>query len=146
MHACVLSHFSGIQFCATLWTVACQAPLSVGFSRQEYWSGLPCPPPPADIPDPGIKPTSLMSPELAGRFFTTAATAAKSLQSCLTLCNPMGYSPPAFSVPGVLQARILEWVTMLSSRGSSQPRDGTHDSYVSCIGRQVLYSASPGKP
>ena len=112
MHACVLSHFSGIQFCATLWTVACQAPLSVGFSRQEYWSGLPCPPPPADIPDPGIKPTSLMSPELAGRFFTTAATAAKSLQSCLTLCDPIDGSPPGSTVPGILQARTLEWVAI----------------------------------
>ena len=47
------------------------APLSMGFSRQEHWSGLPCPPA-GDLPDPGIKPTSLMSPELAGRFFTTS--------------------------------------------------------------------------
>ena len=46
---------------ATLWTVAHQAPLSVGFSRQEYWSGLPCPPP-GDIPNPGMEPASLMSP------------------------------------------------------------------------------------
>ena len=45
----------------------------MGFSRQEYWSGLPCPPP-VDLPDPGIKPTFLMSPALAGRFFTTTAT------------------------------------------------------------------------
>ena len=54
-------------------TAACQAPLSMGFSRQEYWSGLPCPPP-GDLPDPGIKPASLMSPALAGEFFTTSAT------------------------------------------------------------------------
>ena len=51
-------------------TVACQAPLSMGFSRQEYWTGLPCPPS-GDLPDPGIKPTSLLSLALAGRFFTT---------------------------------------------------------------------------
>ena len=50
-----------------------QAPLSMGFSRQEYWSGLPCPPP-GDLPDPGIKPVSLRSPALAGGFFTTSAT------------------------------------------------------------------------
>ena len=50
----------------TPWTVALQAPLSMGFSRPEYWSGLPCPPP-GDLPDPGIKPGS---PVLAGRFFT----------------------------------------------------------------------------
>ena len=73
MCSCVLSHFSHVQLFATTWTVACQAPLSVGFSRQEYWSGLPYPPP-GDLPDPGIKPTSLMSPALAGGFFTTRAT------------------------------------------------------------------------
>ena len=58
---------------ATLWTAARQAPLSMGFSRQEYWSGLPCPPP-GNLPDPVIKPTSLMSPVLAGGFFTTSTT------------------------------------------------------------------------
>ena len=55
----------------TPWTVAHQAPLSMGFSRQEYWSGLPCPPP-GHLPDPGIEPVSLMSPALAGEFFTTS--------------------------------------------------------------------------
>ena len=54
-------------------TVACQAPLSMGFSRQEYWSGLPCPLP-GDLPDPGIKSMSLMSPALAGGFFSTSTT------------------------------------------------------------------------
>ena len=73
MHACVLSHFSRVQLFATLWTVAHQDPLSMGFSRQEYWSGLPCPPP-GDLPDPGIKPASFMSPALAGGFFTTNFT------------------------------------------------------------------------
>ena len=53
---------------ATLCTVALQAPLSMGFSRQEHWSGLPCPPP-GDLPNPGIKPTTLTSPTLAGGFF-----------------------------------------------------------------------------
>ena len=60
--------------CSTLCDpVACQAPLCMGFSRQEYWSGLPYPHP-KDLPDPGIEPMSLMSPALAGRFFTTSAT------------------------------------------------------------------------
>ena len=54
---CVLTHFSHVQLCATPWTVARQAPLSMGFSRREYWSGLPFPPP-GDRPDPGIKPVS----------------------------------------------------------------------------------------
>ena len=62
-----------VQLFVTPWTVACQAPLSMGFSRQEYWSGLPCPPP-GDLPDPGIKPASFISPALAGGFFTTSAT------------------------------------------------------------------------
>ena len=65
--ACVLSCFSCIRFCATLRTIACQAPLSMGFSRQEYWSGLPCPPP-GDLPDPRIEPVSLMSPALVSMF------------------------------------------------------------------------------
>ena len=56
----VLSHLSCVPLFATLWTVAHQAPLSMGFSRQEYWSGLPCPPP-GNLPDPGIKPVSLRS-------------------------------------------------------------------------------------
>ena len=69
----VLNRFSHVRLFATLWTVAHQAPLSMRFSRQEYWNGLPCPFP-GDLPDPGIKPTSRMSPALAGRFFTTSAT------------------------------------------------------------------------
>ena len=73
MHVCLLSGFSHIRFCASLWTVACQAPLSMGFSRQEYWSGLPCPPP-GDLPNSGIKPASLMSPALVGGLFTTSTT------------------------------------------------------------------------
>ena len=69
----MLSCFSHVQLLETLWTVAHQAPLSMGFSRQEYWSGLPWPPP-GDLPNPGIEPTTLISPALAGGFFTTSAT------------------------------------------------------------------------
>ena len=68
MHTLVLSHFSHIRIFANLQTVACQAPLFMGFSRQENWSGLPCPPQ-RDLPDPGIEPTSPASPALIGRFF-----------------------------------------------------------------------------
>ena len=70
---CMLSHFNHVQLFVTLWTVACHDPLSMGCSRQEYRSGLPCPPP-GDLPDTGIKPTSLKSPALASRFLTTSAT------------------------------------------------------------------------
>ena len=63
---------------------------------------------------------------------------AKLLQLCLTFCNPTDCNPPGSSVHGISQARILEWVAMPTSRGSPRPRDSSHVSYVSCIGRWVL--------
>ena len=91
-------------------TVAPQAPLSMGFSRQEYWSGLSFPSP-GDLPDPGIEPTS---PAFAGKFFTTVPLEKALLdtynqsrgsvqfssvtQSCLTLCDPMNRSTPGLPV------------------------------------------------
>ena len=71
--AYMLSRFSHAQLIATLWTVAHQASLSMGFSRQEYWSAFPCPPS-GDLPDPGIEPVSLVSPALAAGFFHIRAT------------------------------------------------------------------------
>ena len=67
------SHFSHAQFFATQWTVACQAPLSMGFSQQEYWGGLLLPTL-GDLPELGIEPVSPAAAPLAGRFFTTSAT------------------------------------------------------------------------
>ena len=67
MRACVLSQFSRVRLFVTLWSVAQQAPLSKGLSRQEYWSGLPFPPS-GDLPDPGFKPMSPVIPALAGSF------------------------------------------------------------------------------
>ena len=82
-----------------------------------------------DLPNSGIEPTSPISPALAGEFFTTSATwevyfrhvgvHAQSPQLHLILCNPMDHSLPGSSVHGILQARILEWVAMSSSKGSS---------------------------
>ena len=69
----MLSRFSRVRLFETPWTVALQAPLSKGFSRQEHWSGLPSPPP-GDLPDPGIEPVVLMSPALAGEFLTNSGT------------------------------------------------------------------------
>ena len=80
-----LSH---VQLLATPWTAAYQAPLSMGFSRQEYWSRVP-----------------LLS-------LLVSAAAAKSLQLCLTLCDPIDGSPPGSPEPGILQARTLEWVAI----------------------------------
>ena len=132
----------------------------MGFSRQEFWSGLPFPSP-GDLPNPGFKPRSptlqavslLSEPPrkpmntgvgslslLQGIFQTTGielgspVLQADSLpaelesesevaQSCPTLFDPVGYSLPGSSLHEILQARILEWVTISFSRGSSQPRD-----------------------
>ena len=71
--ACMLSRFGRAWPFATPWIVACQAPLSMGFSKQEYWNGLPCCPP-GELPNPGIEPESLMFPALAGGFLATSAT------------------------------------------------------------------------
>ena len=114
--------FSRVRRFVTLCTVACQAPLSMGFSRQECWNEFPCPPL-GHFPDPGIEPPSCASPALADRFFNTGLTGkpkvkVKSIQLCLTLCDPLDYT-----VHGILQARILEWVAILFSRGSFQPWD-----------------------
>ena len=114
---CVCVHFSHVQLCATLWTVAPQAPLSKGFFRQEYWSELLCSPP-GDLPDPGITPASLMSPALAGEFFTTSAIWESESHSVRSDCDSMNYT-----VHGILQARILDWVPFPFSRGSFQPRN-----------------------
>ena len=69
----MLSRFSLVQLFATPSSVAHQAPLSMGFSRPEYWSGLPFPPP-EELPNPGIELASLRSPALAGGFFITSAS------------------------------------------------------------------------
>ena len=117
----------------------------MGYPRPEYWSGLPFPPP-GDLPNPSTKPTSWQAIlyhwallKLTQCYMSTACMCAKSLQSRLTLCDRVDHSLSGSSVHGILQARILEWVAMPVSRGSSQPRDWTRVSYVSCIGRQFLY-------
>ena len=117
---------SRVRLFVTLWTAAYQAPLSMGFSRQEYWSGLPCPPP-GDLPNTGIKPRLLYLlhwqegslPLVPPRkpLPLAAPAAAKSLQSCPTLCDPIDSSPPGSSVHGILQARVLEWGATAFSRG-----------------------------
>ena len=96
---CVLSHQVISDSLRTLWTTVCQAPLSMGFPRQEYWSGLPFPSP-GDLPNPGIEPTF---PTLTGEFFTTGSPTKCSCccsvaQSCPTLCSPMDCSTPGFPV------------------------------------------------
>ena len=115
---------SCVRFFATPWNVAHQASPSMEFSRQECWSGLPFPSP-GDLPDPGIKSGS---PTLQADTLLSEPSGnpkkVKVTQSCQTCCDPMDYT-----VHGILQARILEWVAFPFSRGSSQPRDQTQ---VSC--------------
>ena len=114
-------------------TVTHQAPQSMGFSRQENWSGLPFFST-GDLPDPGIESGSpalkagSSSSEPPGKFHSDvllAAAATKSLQSCPTLCDPMDSNLPGSVVHGIFQARKLEWAAISFFRGSSQPRDWT---------------------
>ena len=97
-----LSH---VRLFVTLWIVACQAPLSMGFSRQECWSGLPFPPS-GDLPDPGIEPTSLMFPALAGGFFNTRAT-CQALPSPRPLNNMQGVAKKTITLSMFLDEIII---------------------------------------
>ena len=112
---------SRVRLFSTPWTVACQAPLPMGFSRQECWNGLPLPSP-GDILNPGIEPWSptLQADSLLSEPPRVVVMYTKVTQSYLTLCDPLDYI-----VHGILQARILEWVAVPFSRRSSQPRDGS---------------------
>ena len=83
----------------------------MGFSRQEYWSGLLFPSP-GELPDPGIEPTSVSCFGESSVDSLPTAAATKSLQSCPSLCDPIDGSPPGSAIPGILQARTLEWVAI----------------------------------
>ena len=92
MYECMLSCFSHVWLCEIPWSAALQVPLSMGFSRQECWSGLPFPSP-GDLPNSGIEPGSFKSPSLADRFFTTRATWKTHLyirkHICVCVCECM---------------------------------------------------------
>ena len=105
---CVLSHFSCVQLFATLLTITLQAPLSMGFSQQERWSGLSCPPS-GDRPDAEIEPSSLVSPALQVDFLPLShwgspqnkyilVQLSSVTQSCPTLCDPMNRRTPGLPV------------------------------------------------
>ena len=142
---CVLSRFSHVWLVVTPWTVARQAPSSMGFFRQEYWSGLPCPAP-GDLPNPGIKPPSLMSPVLAGRFFTTSATWEEFLASLYRLrehrsykvhwfvwCHATNDWQSCFANHGLVRGSLTEWKHCPASapltRGILELCDLTHTSH-----------------
>ena len=110
----LLSRFSLVWLCATPEMAAHQAPPSLGFSRQEHWSELPFPSS-KDLSHPGIELTPLYwqadSFQLSHQR-SLSVYAANSFQSCPTLSDPRDGSPPGSSVPGILQARTLEWAAM----------------------------------
>ena len=130
--ASVLSCFSQVQLFATLWTIVPQALLPMGFSRQEYWSGLPCPPP-GDLPNPGTEPESPLSPALQAVSLLlshqgnpTGNISSVQLLSCVRLfVTPWTIQSMEFSRP-----EYWSWVAFPFCRGSFQPRDRTQ---VSCI-------------
>ena len=110
------------------------------FSRQEYWSGLPCPSP-GDHPDSG---TESRFPSLQADFLPFELPRKPlTTKSRPTLCDPINYRLPGSSVHGSLQARKLEWVAIPFSWGSSPPRDWTQDC---CIAGRFFTSELPGKP
>ena len=84
-------------------------------------------------------PSDLLWPSLSSLVICTVLVAVCA-QACMTLCDPMDCSPPGSTIQGIFQARILEWVAVSSSRGSSWTREWTHVFCISCIGRWILYS------
>ena len=145
---CVKS-LSRVQLFATPWTVAHRTPLSIGFSRQEFWSGLPFPFP-GDLPDPGIEPRC---PALQADALTSEPPGKPHIyiqKCCLvtkmfsTLCDTMDFSPPGSLVHGISQAKILEWVAISFSRGPFF-LPGTQSAYPALIGG-FFTNEPPGKP
>ena len=135
---CLLCCLSHVQLFATLWTIACQAPLSMGFSRKEYWSGLPGPPP-GDLLDPGIKPTSLTSPALAGGLSLVPPL------TCLWISSRISSNPAVFGMPSSpsslwfskdgSSACPFHWCGDVSYLGSSQVyATWSHLNKHSCLG------------
>ena len=86
----------------------------------------------------------ILNPFLTPLVWEAVGAHAKSRQTCWTLCDPMDYSPLGSSVPEILQTRILEWVALLSSKGTSSPRGQIHLSHISCIGVSSSPLAPPG--
>ena len=125
----MLSHFSDVQLLATLWTVACQAPLSIGFSGQEYWSGLPCCLP-GDLPN--------MEIELVVSYVSCFGGSLPLMPSE----RESGWVVSDYTVHGILQARTWEWAAAPFSMGSSQPRYRTQ---VSPIAGNSLPAEPQGK-
>ena len=113
---------------ATLWTVACKVSLSMEFSRQEYWSGLPCPSS-GDLPDPEIKPTSYMSPALAGTFFIISATWEAPFSLYISKFSPSLKLPTSVYkhfISSILQNALWMGLEIIISEVSPKEKDKYH--------------------
>ena len=147
-------HAKLLQLCLTLWDpMDCSPPGSsvhgILQTRILKWVALPTS---RESSQPRDRRQVSLSPALASGFFTTSATweaptnkdwlplvvLCSVAELCLILCKPMNCNPPDSSVHGIFQAKILEWVAISYSRGSSWPWDWTQLSYISCTGRQIL--------
>ena len=140
VHVCMLSCFSRVWLFATLWAVDHQAPLSMEFSRQEYWTAFLCPSK-GDLPDPGIELSSLLSPALAGWFFTTSATSQWKWKSH----SPVQLWTVACQAP--LSIEFSGQNTGVDSHSLLQgifPTQGSNPGLPHC--RRTLPSEIPGKP
>ena len=134
----MLSHFSCVRLFATLWTRAIQASRSMRFSRQKYWSGLPCLPP-GDLPNPGIEPMALKSPALANGFFTTRTTR----EAWLSPNQPVKReSLPRLSFHLTYQGVL--WWEILKSYWSFSPQFSGESCFCSLWFRPQELSRSPG--
>ena len=131
--------FSRVQLFATPWTAAHQAPLSMGFPRQEYWSGVSLPSP--ANPKLPIYPSPLVTMVCSLCLSLLLSPVNQWSHSVVpSLCKPMDCSLPGSSIHGIFQARVLEWDTISFSRGSSRSRDQTQ---VSCLQADALQSELP---
>ena len=133
-----LSKWTELNWTANLWTVAHSVPLSLGFSRQEYWSGLPFPSPEV-LPDQGLNLQLLCLlpcrwiPKLLSHCGSPNQALSERKVKSLVMSDslwPHGCSIPGSSVHGIFQAKVLEWVAISFSRGSSQPKDQTRVSHI----------------
>ena len=164
----LLSHFSHVWFFITLWTlVTLQVPVTMGFSRQEYWSGMPCPPP-GDLSNPGTEPMSpvVLALQTNSLPLSHQESPCKNIKKLikkylqynkLSMCKPvLNHSVPSdalwpvdCSLPGSLPWDFLGKNTGVGChfllQGILLTRDGIYISCVSCIGRQILYTVPPGR-
>ena len=116
----MLHSFSHVSLFVTLWTVACQAPLSMGFSRQEYWSGLPFPPQ-GYLHDPEIKLASIMFPALVGKFFTTSTTWEPPKNIYIYICGLPWWISHEKSACQCWRHGFDPWVKKIPWRRNRQP-------------------------